>query len=262
MREGRAPLLWEEALRFVRERDLHGHAGTFAPDRVVELPFPLPGMPRRLAAPEPIRRVLAPVWRARRETDGRMTLGRIEEHDSIVVHPSGDPEVIVVELDLRGGVEASGTPYRLKYVHVLTGASALPGRVRSADDERNRSLVRRYFDLWNSDDSDGAEDLLAPGYVDRAHPEIVGLRGVAESTRRFRAANPGARITIETLVAEGPLVSARTTMRLRRACSDEVLVTSGMAFFRVDGGKLAEQWSCYPRRDGSSAWRRSARNVA
>jgi ketosteroid isomerase-like protein len=155
-----------------------------------------------------------------------------------------DPDLDVVEVDVRG-VEASGTPYRLSYAHVRRGGAGNSRRNRSPDDERNKALVRRFVALCNAGELDTLDDVIAAGFVDRAHPEIAGPSGVADATRRYLAANPGARVAIDTLVAEGPVVSARTTLRGTR--DGEALVASGMTFFRVEAGKIAEQWSCYPR---------------
>ena len=256
MRDNRAFLVWEEALRFVRERDLDGYAGTFAPEYVVELPLPLPGVPRRFEEREEIRSVPAPVWRAQRGTQpdgGRSS----EEMDAVVLRERRDPEVVVIEFDLHG-VESSGMPYRLSYVHVVavhegriatlrdsidTGAGRQ--RLQSTRDGENKALVQRYFDMCSTGDLDGIDRVLASGYVDHAHPKITGPAAVADGARRFLAANPGATLTIDTLVADGQLVAARTT--LRRTRGGKALVTSGMAFFRVSEEKLAEQWSCYPR---------------
>jgi ketosteroid isomerase-like protein len=74
---------------------------------------------------------------------------------------------------------------------------------------------------------------------------VAGRRAIAAAARDFLASNRGASVTVDTLVAEGDLVAARTTLRRRRG--GEALVTSGMAFFLVRDGRLAEQWSCYPR---------------
>jgi ketosteroid isomerase-like protein len=258
MRDDRAFLVWEEALRFVRERDLDGYAETFAPDGVVELPFPLPGMPRRIEGRQEIRRVLAPVWRAAKES-GR----RIEGWDPVTVHPTDDPEVVVIEFELKG-VEASGTPYRMSYVHVVTvrdghiavmrdyvDTHPIAERVRAAGEDRNKAVVRRYYamisgDGHGGDDLDRLDRVLADGYVHHGHPESTGPAAALAAKRRFLAENRGARITVDTLVAEGDLVSARTTVR--RTIDGEALVASGMAFFRVKEGKIAEQWSCYPRK--------------
>ncbi len=255
MRDNRAFLVWEEALRFVRERDLDGYAGTFAPEYVVELPLPLPGVPRRLEEHEEIRRVLAPVWRAQpaSQPDGERSGQKM---DGVALRGSHDPEVVVIEFDLHG-VESSGMPYRLSYVHVVavhdgriatlrdsidTGAGRQ--RLQSTREGENKALVRRYFEMCSTGDLDGIDRVLASGYVDHAHPKIMGPAAVADGARLFLAANPGATLTIDTLVADGELVAARTT--LRRTRGGKALVTSGMAFFRVSEEKLAEKWSCYP----------------
>jgi ketosteroid isomerase-like protein len=266
VRDDRPFLVWEEALRFVRTRELDGYAGVFAPDGVVELPFPLPGMPRGIEGREGIRQVLAPVWRAQKGSGSR-----IEKADRSIVHETHDPGLVVIEFDLQG-VDASGVPYRLLYVHVVTvrdgriavlrddadtsarraRASARPteGRVRtqtptSATDETGRDLVRRYFEIWQTGNLGRIDGILAAGYVDHAHPELAGRAGVAAAVRRFHESSPGASVTVDTLVSDGELVAARTTIRRTRA--GEAVVVSGMAFFRVEEGRLAEQWSCYPR---------------
>jgi ketosteroid isomerase-like protein len=252
MRDGRAFLLWDEALRFVRQRDYGGYAGMFTPDGVVELPFPLPGMPRPIEGREAIRQVLAPVWRA--QTEGGP---HIEKVDPIEVHGGPAPEVIVIEFDMHGA-EASGTPYRLSYVHIVTvrderiavlrdytGTQSIRERPRVSEEDTSKALVQRYFDMWNTGDYGRIDDVLSSRYVDHAHPEIGAPADIVAAGRRFRAANPGATLNIDTLVAEGELVAARTTVRRDRA--GKAVVTSGMAFFRVAEGKLVEQWSCYPR---------------
>jgi ketosteroid isomerase-like protein len=250
MRDTRAFLVWEEALRFVRERDLHGVAGVFAPEGVVELPLPLPGMPRPGSDREQLRSVLAPVWRAQRESQRRAP-----GFDAVVLDETHDPEVVVIEFDVQG-VEPSGMPYRLSYVHVVTvrdGRIATlrddvdPGAVRrrmsSASGDGNKALVRRYFDMCGTGDTGRIDRVLAPDYLDHTRPEVPGPAGVAAGSGLL-AAIPGASVTIDTLVADGDLVAARTT--LRRTRGGVALVTSGMSFFRVSDGKLAEQWSCYP----------------
>jgi ketosteroid isomerase-like protein len=252
VRDDRAFLVWEEALRFVRTRDIDGYAGTFAPDGVVELPFPLPGMPRRIERPEAVRQVLAPVWRAQKDVERPN-----ERVDPIALHGAHDPELVVIEFDVQG-VEGSGILYRLSYVHIVTvcdgriavlrdyvDTNMIRERIRSSNDERNKSLVRRYFDIWNTGDFDRGAHVLGAGYVDHTHPEIRESVAVAAEGSRFLASNPGASVTIDTLVAGGEFVAARTTVRHMRG--GEAIVRSGMAFFRVSEGKLAEQWGCYPR---------------
>jgi ketosteroid isomerase-like protein len=255
MRDGQTFRVWEEALRFVRERDIDGYAEMFAPDGVVQLPFPLPGMPPRLDGRQAVRQVLAPVWRAQKEQND--TARRIETVGLLARHPVQDPEIVVIEFDAQG-FEASGIPYRLSYLHLVTvregriapprdpvDTNALRDRLHSSDEAQNKSLVMRYFGMVSSGDFGQVEHILAARYADHAHPEIVGPAAVATAATRILAGSSGTSVAIDTLVGEGELVAARTTMRQVRG--GEAIVTSGMAFFRVREGKLVEQWSCYPR---------------
>jgi predicted SnoaL-like aldol condensation-catalyzing enzyme len=123
-------------------------------------------------------------------------------------------------------------------------AGAARQRVPSTRDGANKTLVQRYFEMCSTGDFDRIDRVLGSGYVDHAHPKAPGPAGIAAG-----ATGTDATMTIDTLVADGPLVAARTTHRRRRGA--KTLVTSGMAFFRVSDGKLAEQWSCYPRDVGS-----------
>lgn len=257
MRDTRAFLVWEEALRFVRERDLGGVAGVFAPDGVVELPLPLPGMPRPGNGREELRSVLAPVWRAQRDQrDRRGQRDSAPGFDAVVLHETHDPEVVVIEFDVQG-VEPSGMPYRLSYVHVVTvrdgriatlrddvDRGAVRRRMKSASGDRNKALVRRYLDMCGTGDIGRIDQVLAPDCIDHTRPEVPGLVGIVAGRSGLLAAIPDASVTIDTLVADGDLVAARTT--LRRTRGGVALVTSGMSFFRVSDGKLVEQWSCYP----------------
>jgi predicted SnoaL-like aldol condensation-catalyzing enzyme len=257
MRDGRSFLVWEDALRLVRQPDLDESAEIFVPAGFVDLPFPLPGMPVRSG--RGVRSVLAPVWQVRPKEGGP----GLAKRDPIVLPSTPHPELVVLAFDLRG-VEPSGSSYRLAYVHVAatrTGGLAVLGdgvdpkatrhRAKTVDDEGNMSLVRRYFEMRSAGARQRIGALVAPDCVDHAHPDSVGAEGVVRDATRFWTANPGASVTLDTLVAEGELVAARTTVR--RGADGEVLVESGMEFFRVRDGKIAEQWSCYPRESEAPA---------
>ena len=85
-------------------------ANLFAPDGVLEFPFTLPGMRSRVEGREAIRSWL-------RDTIGR-TL-RFEAFRHVVVHDTGDPEVVIAEHDLAGALVTDGSPVEISYVYVL-----------------------------------------------------------------------------------------------------------------------------------------------
>ena len=120
--------------------------------------------------------------------------------------------------------------------------------------EANKQVVRRFYDeLWNRGNLDVADQLVAADYVRHdlrpgdAPPGPAGQKAVAA---KFRAAFPDVRLELEALVAEDDVVVARWTMFGTHtgawgdvaATSQEVRFT-GVNFFRIADGKIAEIWN-------------------
>lgn len=122
--------VWERTIRCHWNFDIEGFAAMFAEDGVMEVPFPVPGVPSRLEGRAEILRVLTPLWR-RSQASGRRPLGT----DRVVVHEGRDPESAVIEFDVMGE-DAAKRPYRLAYVHVV--------RVRDG----YITHLRDYVDSW------------------------------------------------------------------------------------------------------------------
>jgi predicted SnoaL-like aldol condensation-catalyzing enzyme len=107
--------------------------------------------------------------------------------------------------------------------------------------EANESLVRRYFEMWNSGDGSVADALLGPTYLDHALPDVLGPAASRSLVPRFHAANPEVRTTIEVTRADAEFVAVRRITR--RIEKGGEVVTVGGALFRIAEGKLVEQWS-------------------
>jgi predicted SnoaL-like aldol condensation-catalyzing enzyme len=91
--------VWEQAHRHVRDYDVDGFADVLS-------------VGGRLEGREEIPHLLTPPTWTARDADRRVT-----GYDPIVVHGTDDPEVIVIEFDLRGEDEA-GKAYRLPYLQI------------------------------------------------------------------------------------------------------------------------------------------------
>jgi ketosteroid isomerase-like protein len=115
--------VFRTAARLVLAKDMAGFTALFAEDGVLEFPFAPPGRPREVSGPA-LRDYLI---------DYPSRLDPREVTD-ITVHETADPDVAVVELTVTGVVTATGRPYELRYVCVLT--------VRDG-------LIVRYRDYWN-----------------------------------------------------------------------------------------------------------------
>ncbi|MGZ6317590.1 MAG: ester cyclase [Anaerolineales bacterium] len=117
--------------------------------------------------------------------------------------------------------------------------------------ESNKQLVRRYQEIYNSNDLDALSEVLAD---DLLTPRIMagipsGLEGAKAAHRIMLQGFPDFQTTIEDLIAEADQVAARITMRgthtgqfLTISPTGKRVEFTGMYIVRVENGKIAEHW--------------------
>jgi serine phosphatase RsbU (regulator of sigma subunit)/predicted ester cyclase len=119
--------------------------------------------------------------------------------------------------------------------------------------EKNKALVRRFYEAHLKGELDAMREMMAPDFVDRSlfHGEEGSdreayIRGVAED----RAAFSDIRFTIEDQIAVGDKVVTRYTARsIRRgeffgvAPTGKEVSSTGIDIHRIAGNKIAEEWS-------------------
>ncbi|WP_255949414.1 nuclear transport factor 2 family protein [Streptomyces odontomachi] len=93
------------------DKSLDAMAELFADDAVLEFPFTRPGIPSRLAG----RAEIADFMRANWE---RSPL-RYRAYRNVVVHDTGDPEVVIVEEEATGTAATTGQDFALPHIAVL-----------------------------------------------------------------------------------------------------------------------------------------------
>ena len=92
------------------------------------------------------------------------------------------------------------------------------------------------MEMWNTGDVLLADEVLAPAWVDHAHPEVQSPEDVKQAVLKIRAAFPDFHITIESMVSEGDLVALHGTVHTE-------IVRRVMWFVRLDDGKMQEMWT-------------------
>jgi len=117
--------------------------------------------------------------------------------------------------------------------------------------ERNKSMVRRYLEMWNTGNTVAAPEILHPQWVDHAHPEVRGILAVSAALARTRETFPDFHIGVDSMVSEGDRVAVRST--IRRTNTNGAEVSRVMWFIRVEGDKLAEMWTATETGDSASA---------
>jgi predicted ester cyclase len=119
--------------------------------------------------------------------------------------------------------------------------------------EKNKAMVRSFYEAQAKGDLDTMKELLAPDFVDRSvlpgqESDREGyIRGIAED----QAAFSNIHIVIEDQAAEGDKVISRITTRGTHDRGEYMGAvpigrkwkTTGIAIHRISGGKIVEEWS-------------------
>jgi uncharacterized protein len=107
---------------------------------VLEFPFAPPRYPQRLEGRAAVQEYLR----------GYPEIVDVREISEQAVHQSVDPEVVIVEFEAAGVVVATGAPYRLRYIAVIT--------VRDGE-------IQHYRDYWSphaaAEVMGGVDELMA-----------------------------------------------------------------------------------------------------
>ncbi|WP_165986640.1 ester cyclase [Streptomyces sp. YIM 98790] len=121
------------------------------------------------------------------------------------------------------------------------------------EEQLNKAVVQRFFDeVMSTDDVSAFDTLCTEDYTehDPANPRAtVNLAEAKEAYQELADAFDTEQLSVESLVAEGNLVSGRFTVRGRHTGEFQGIAPSGNSFevtgqvtFRCEGGKIAESW--------------------
>lgn len=127
------------ALQLLLAQDMAGFAGLWAEEGVLEFPLAAPGFPTRVQGRAAVAKYLS----------GYPDILQIKDIPRQRVHQSVDPDVVIVEFEITGTVTATGAPYRMTYIAVIT--------VRNGE-------IQSYRDYWSpaaaAEVMGGAQELL------------------------------------------------------------------------------------------------------
>ena len=138
---------------------------------------------------------------------------------------------------------------------IVTGGTirvADPIVIPDASEERNKMLIRRYYDeMWNAWNFEAANDLLSPEIVFRGSlgAETRGLAAFCDYMWQVRRAFPDFHNVIDEVIAEDDRVVARLKYSGTHegelfgiAPTHRKIAYAGTAFFRIAAGRIAEGW--------------------
>ena len=120
--------------------------------------------------------------------------------------------------------------------------------------EENKAIIRRHVEeFWNQGKLDVAGELHATDYVfhDSTSPEMRGTEAYNQFAITYLTAFPDLHFTIEDLIAAGDQVVQRWSCvgthqgeLMGIPASGKPVSVANNAFGRIEGGKIAEWWSC------------------
>jgi ketosteroid isomerase-like protein len=102
--------IFDRHLRLLLDKDMEGWTELFAEDARFELPFSPAGYPKSLEGKAAIRDYI------------KDYPDHIDLHDfvDVAVHLTDNPDVLIAEMRAEGRVVATGEPYRMRYISVIT----------------------------------------------------------------------------------------------------------------------------------------------
>ncbi len=125
-------------------------------------------------------------------------------------------------------------------------------------EESNKLVIRRFYDLYQASKYDEAEKLFDPQCV--IHQPGMGnltVKAFRKVGEEYQSAFPDGKFTIDSLIAEGDHVVARTTYRGTHRgtlqgipATNRQVVGPGVSIFRFSSdGKIIEAWNEYDQLD-------------
>jgi predicted ester cyclase len=81
--------------------------------------------------------------------------------------------------------------------------------ITEAQRDATMKAVRAFYDFWNTGDETLLQEAIAPNFIDHTLPagRPQGPQGPAFASRRFRAAVPDLKVTVEKIIVAGDYVT-------------------------------------------------------
>lgn len=120
--------------------------------------------------------------------------------------------------------------------------------------EDNKALIRRYREIYNSNQLDSLSEVLAPDFT--PHNLMPGVPATVAGMTQMHlgtvAAFPDLRVTTDDMLAEGDKVVERWTQTMTHtgvsmfglpANSGKAVRATGISLYRIHNGKIVEHWA-------------------
>ena len=127
----------------------------------------------------------------------------------------------------------------------------IAGPLQAAQREATLKAVRAFYEFWNSGDAALLKQAVAENFTDRTLPpgRPQGPEGPAFASRRFRAAVPDLKVTVEKMIVAGEYVTVHMSFTGHFTGSFGQTQGKGqpIAFIatdlvKVENGRITDNW--------------------
>ena len=127
----------------------------------------------------------------------------------------------------------------------------IPAPIPDAQREATMKAVRAFYDFWNTGDEALLQEAIAPNFIDHTLPtgRPQGPEGPAFASRRFRAAVPDLKVTVEKMIVAGDYVTVH--MNFAGHFTGKFGQTQGKGqpvpfiatdLVKVENGRITDNW--------------------
>ena len=119
--------------------------------------------------------------------------------------------------------------------------------------EKNKALIRRFYDAWNEQKMDEVASMIAPNYVDHAMPpeRAYGREGFMKARALGRKVLADVHIQLDHIFAENDYVITHVTIHATHIGAFAAIPPTGKRFalesisiMRLENDQLVEHWEC------------------
>src|SRR5215470_595337 len=138
-------------------------------------------------------------------------------------------------------------------VLALVGAVMVAAPVAAGAEtaQQRKAVARRVFDeIFNQGKFEVAAEIYSKDFVNHGVSRDVGLKEDQDAARGWKSAFPDLKMTVEMMIAEGNLVTVlwrgegtNTGEGNGLPATGKRLAGRGITIWRIEGGKIREEWS-------------------
>jgi predicted ester cyclase len=132
-------------------------------------------------------------------------------------------------------------------INDLVVAAAIPDAQRDA----MMKAVRAFYDFWNTGDEALLQEAIAPNFTDHTLPSSrpQGPEGPAFASRRFRAAVPDLKVTVEKMIIAGDYVTVHMSFTGhftgkfgQRQGEGQPVPFIATDLVKIENGRITDNW--------------------